>query len=550
MTDLAQAHNPLHERIYSGSSLPADLQERAARRLGWLALVLSISWLAVRGIALGFQVADDNASLIGSDLFVAVALVLSACMFALTRMHVLAPHRILDFGLGYSVVMSLLISLAENFQPWPADYAIRGAPYVCWWLILWPMFVPTVANKTILALLLSAIMAPAGLKVTVLWLGNPEPSGSFYLQTFLTVAVAGGAGFIASRVIYRLSADIGRAREMGGYRLLTRIGVGGMGEVWSAEHKTLARPAAIKVIRRESLGPNAREAEIVLARFEREAKATAALRSPHTVVLYDYGTTEAGTFYYVMELLHGFEIETVVKRFGPMPPERVAYVLTQVCHSLEEAHQRNLIHRDIKPANVHLCRYGTDFDFVKVLDFGLVKSEFEPMDAKLTKEGMTSGTPAFMAPEMARGKHNITPSADLYSLGCVAYFMLTGQLLFDAPSAMKMLLKQIDGRPVPVSERTEYQVPEELEELIMSCLEKRPEDRPQSAKALARKLESIDFERPWTEERASTWWRNNVPDGGSLSIDGRTLVELSEQRTAVDSAQQTTDSLRKASPDS
>jgi serine/threonine-protein kinase len=549
MTEAPTSRSGLYERLYSRHSLPDDLQERAAHRLGWLALVLSISWLLVRAIALGIQLADQDPELVGSDLLIAVALVLSACMFALTRMRVVAPHRILDIGLVYAVGMAFLISLSESYAPWKPDDIMRGAPYVCWWLILWPMFVPTVANKTIAALLFSAMMAPIGLQVSIFWLGNPEPALRIYLLLFFTTVVAGIAGFIASRVIYQLSADIGRAREMGGYRLMTRIGVGGMGEVWSAEHKTLARPAAVKVIRKEALGSSRREIEVILTRFEREAKATAALRSPHTVVLYDYGTTEAGTFYYVMELLHGFELETLIKRFGPMPPERVAYILIQVCHSLNEAHQRNLIHRDIKPANVHLCHYGADFDFVKVLDFGLVKSEFEPKDAKLTKEGMTSGTPAFMAPEMARGKHDITPAADLYSLGCVAYFMLTGRLLFDAKSAMKMLLKQIDAQPIPVSQRSEYAVPRELEDIIMSCLAKDPEDRPKSAKAIAKRLEAIEFEPPWTEGRARRWWRTNVPGEGSLNIEPDTLVEEAEPapvysgHASID--RQPTDSLRK-----
>src|SRR6185436_8038121 len=201
----------------------------------------------------------------------------------------------------------------------------------------------------------------------------------------------------------------------------------------------------------------------------------AALSSPHTIQLFDFGATNDGTFYYVMELLIGRDLESLIREFGPMPADRAVFLLRQVCHSLADAHARGLIHRDIKPANIYVCRNGLEYDFVKVLDFGLVK--FKGPDAvRLTAEhaGQTSGTPAYMAPEIILGEADVDRRADVYALGCVAYFLLTGQLVFEADSPMKMLMQHMHARPVPPSQRSELPIPRELDELVLACLEKDP----------------------------------------------------------------------------
>jgi serine/threonine-protein kinase len=306
---------------------------------------------------------------------------------------------------------------------------------------------------------------------------------------------------------------MGKAREMGSYELVELIGRGGMGEVWKAKHRMLARKAAIKLIRAEALCCTS-EQEIAAARrrFEREAQATAALHSPNTVALYDYGVTDDGIFYYVMELLDGSDLETFVERFGPQPAPRVIYLLRQICASLAEAHSCGLTHRDIKPKNIHLCRLGLSFDFVKVLDFGLVKSRESTGDqTRLTREGVTTGTPAFMSPEMALGKGNVDARTDIYALGCVAYWLLTGKLVFEASTALAMALEHIRTEPIPPSERTEIEIPDQLERIVLDCLRKDPAQRPQTARELGRMLAACSGANAWDNDRAEEWWRMHLP---------------------------------------
>jgi serine/threonine-protein kinase len=309
---------------------------------------------------------------------------------------------------------------------------------------------------------------------------------------------------------------------MGSYRLGELLGRGGMGEVYKATHRMLARPAAIKLIRPEMLGePGAESAKVAVARFRREAEAAASLRSPHTVELYDFGVAEDQTLYFVMELLDGMDLETLVREKGPVSAARAIYILRQVCESLEEAHVRGLVHRDIKPANIHVGRVGLHHDFVKVLDFGLVKSLAGPSgEGSLeTNVGMTPGTPAYIAPEMALGER-FDGRADLYALGCVAYYMLTGNLVFEASAPIQMIARHLHDAPVPPSRRSELPVPAALDELVLACLAKKPEDRPPSAAALARSLAAIDGAGRWDEELAMGWWEVNRPGPGWTASAG------------------------------
>jgi serine/threonine-protein kinase len=254
---------------------------------------------------------------------------------------------------------------------------------------------------------------------------------------------------------------------------------------------------------------DAEATNIILKRFEREAQATAALRSPHTVELYDFGIARDGTFYYVMEMLEGLDLQSLVFDYGVQPPERVVRLLRQACHSLYEAHRGGLVHRDIKPANIFICQYGMDLDFVKVLDFGIVKQvEIDgKQDSQLTQVGAISGTPAFMAPEMALGEGEIDGRADIYALGCVAYWLLTAQTVFEKPSALGMIVAHTNETPMPISGRTPAPVPETLERVIMQCLAKKPEDRPQTTMELSHMLAELKLEPQWTAERAGQWWQ-------------------------------------------
>jgi serine/threonine-protein kinase len=292
-----------------------------------------------------------------------------------------------------------------------------------------------------------------------------------------------------------------------------------MGEVWRARHRMLSRDAAIKLIQPHMLGRGSGEdSALMQRRFEQEAKATASLRSPHTIGLYDFGVTEDGVFYYVMELLDGIDLDTFVRKFGPQPPARVVYILRQVCRSLADAHKHGLIHRDIKPTNIFLCRMGNEYDYAKVLDFGLVKV-LESDEPQMTLANATTGTPAYMAPELAMSMPSIDGRTDLYGLGCVAYWLLTGSLVFEEKGAAAMMLAHVQKVPVPPSRRAELDVPESLDRAILMCLAKTPEERPASAEIFGRMLDDCTGTASWTPEDAERWWLTHRPENARAIPD-------------------------------
>jgi len=287
--------------------------------------------------------------------------------------------------------------------------------------------------------------------------------------------------------------------------------------VWRASHHTLARPAAIKLIGAEALASaTPDEIESLRRRFEREAQATASLGSPHTVALYDYGVSEGGRFYYVMELLDGLDFDRLVRMHGPLPPARAAFLLTQACESLAEAHARGMVHRDIKPSNLYTCRLGGRHDFVKILDFGLVSNvrAAAGSNPRLTMGAVALGTPPFMSPEMAMGRP-VDARSDLYALGCVAYWLITGTEVFTGRSAVEIMSLHAHAPPEPPSQRVAG-IPPALEAAVMSCLEKSPAARPASAAALADALSGVALEPRWTEAEATAWW-NRVPPAARMA---------------------------------
>ena len=298
------------------------------------------------------------------------------------------------------------------------------------------------------------------------------------------------------------------------YDLEERIGSGGMGEVWRGLHQTLARATAIKLIREDRLkGVDADQARRVLLRFEREAKATAALRSPHTIEVYDFGVTGDGHFFYAMEFLDGLDLQSLVERFGPVPAERAVHVLVQACDSLADAHDSGLIHRDIKPANLFLCRLGPSCDHVKLLDFGLVQHEHPVSEsAKLTQEETTAGTPAYMAPEMVVARNGVDHRSDIYALGCVAYWLATGTLVFDTASGVAQIVEHVKTVPTPPSARLDLPLPSRLEAIIMTCLEKDPTNRFQDARAMSAALREVPLAEPWDTGRPEAWWDLHLRD--------------------------------------
>jgi DNA-binding NtrC family response regulator len=341
---------------------------------------------------------------------------------------------------------------------------------------------------------------------TYLWPGNIRE-----LDTVLERAVLVAKGAVLE--IDEESLDDKLA--VGSYRLISRLGSGGMGEVWLAKHRLLARPAAVKLIRQVAPGD---EREQLVRRLEREAHVTARLRSPHTVQLYDFGVNDTGSFYYVMELLQGLDLQDIVNRFGPQNAERVIALLRQACRSLAEAHEHGLVHRDIKPANLFVARLGNEYDHLKVLDFGIVKDlpgsegPGASRSTLLTAPNLLQGTPAFMAPEVIFGDGPLDGRTDLYSLACAAYWALTGQLVFEGTTAAQMLLHHAHTPPVLPSAVSELPIPADLEAVLMQCLEKNPDKRPSSARELDARLAGIRCPEPWTEERARAWWETHAPE--------------------------------------
>jgi hypothetical protein len=348
------------------------------------------------------------------------------------------------------------------------------------------------------------------------------------LNTVLWSVLGTTLATIVSRVLYGLRRQVAEASELGQYLLEERIGGGGMGEVWRARHRLLIRPAAIKLIRQQPLGAMAGDPELLMMRFEREARATAALTSPHTVQLYDFGVTEDGRLYYVMELLDGLDLDTLVRQHGPLPAERVVHLLRQICSALEDAHANGLVHRDIKPANVVVSRVGTTFDFVKVLDFGLVKLD-GPRGAdkdaiKLSAEDSWSGTPGYMAPEVVLGAADTDHRVDLYALGCVAYWLLTGTMVFEGETAMQVMIQHVQAEPKRPSQRVDLPIPAEFEALVMECMEKDPARRPASAEVVRNRLDAVPLTAVWTAERAEQWWAVHRPKPGDARLAADVLL--------------------------
>jgi eukaryotic-like serine/threonine-protein kinase len=322
----------------------------------------------------------------------------------------------------------------------------------------------------------------------------------------MTLATCDGViVFLAYRfTVLEREAAIGR--RFGQYRLKRRIGAGGMGEVYLAEHVLLKRPCALKRIR-----PDHNADPVTLARFEREVRATAELSHPHTVEIYDYGRSGDGTFYYVMEYLWGLSLEDLVKQFGPLPAPRVVFLLSQVCEALEEAHSAGLIHRDIKPGNIFAARRGGRYDFVKLLDFGLVKAVTRRDDPNVSRPDNVVGSPFYMAPEQFRGD-TPDPRADVYAMGAVGYFLLTGRPPFVGSTSYDIMVAHARDPITPPSQLAEN-VPRDVEALLLRCLSKDPVDRFQSAVDLGRALATSSAAAQWTGVDAAVWWQAHSGGG-------------------------------------
>jgi serine/threonine-protein kinase len=345
-------------------------------------------------------------------------------------------------------------------------------------------------------------------EITAFWAdrGGPAAQGSALAFNTVGTFIIAIVSVAVSRTLYKMRTTAMKAERLGNYIIDRELGVGGMGQVYVAHHALMRRPTAVKVIRGDQVDQHG-----ALQRFEQEVQLSAGLTHPNTITIFDYGRTPDDTFYYAMEYLAGMDLQELVERFGPLPATRVAFILRQALGSLAEAHSRGIIHRDIKPSNIFLTQRGGLFDFVKVLDFGLAKQVVSEGAAELTKTGMLFGTPRYIAPENVYGTEKADHRSDLYNLGGVAYWMLTGQPPFPTENSVELIVDHVKTVPVPPSELSEVPIPPELDALVMRLLEKKPEDRFRSAGEAEAALEEIQFSEHWAQASARAWWELHAP---------------------------------------
>ena len=371
-------------------------------------------------------------------------------------------------------------------------------------IVLYGTFIPNTWKRcTVVVGILVAL--PLLLNITTCW-NCPIMGPHTWTATFdplVILSVGAAIAIFGSYKISTLQAEAFAARQLGQYQLRRKLGEGGMGEVYLGEHTLLRRACAIKLIRPDQAGDPTN-----LARFEREVRAMATLTHWNTVEIYDYGRADDGTFYYVMEYLPGMSLQELIEQYGPLPPGRAIHFLRQVCAGLKEAHAIGLIHRDIKPSNVFVCQRGGVDDVVKLLDFGLVKNIGpHQLPIRETIQGVILGSPLYMSPEQAMGKGNIDGRTDIYSLGGLAYFLLSGQSPFSRDSAMEHLIAHLH-EPVLPPRQLSAAIPEDLEEIILRCLQKKPEDRFADIAGVDRALAECEAAGTWDAEQAEQWWES------------------------------------------
>ena len=516
------------------SAVDLDFLQRRVGMFGLTAGLLGLGfWLArfATGLLAGYELADGFTEP-GMFWHLAASLVLLA-VWALNRSGIRTRSFVYATdvaGLALSSVCYQLMGVSLPLSARP-EYVMLLA--LTFGVFARSVYVPSGARHTLL--LCTLIGIPLIACVYVLY-DDPAEVAQVTDVTDIAgeMAFFGGVWWLcttacataASRVIYGLRTEVSKARQLGQYVLERKLGQGGMGAVYEARHAMLRRPTAVKLLLPDRTGVES------LARFEREVQLTAQLTHPNTITIFDYGRTPEGLFYYAMELLDGASLDVVAEVSGPMPPGRVLHILEQVAGALAEAHGVGLIHRDIKPANIVLGSRGGMSDFAKVLDFGLVKQLDTADDAKLTQQNAITGTPMYMPPEAITDPASVDARSDLYSLGAVGYYLLTGTHVFEGGTVVEICSKHLHAQPERPSARLGAPVPPDVEALVLSCLSKRVGDRPQSAAELASRVRACAARGSWTAEDASAWWsahreevtahreRLSVPDTGrTLDID-------------------------------
>jgi tRNA A-37 threonylcarbamoyl transferase component Bud32 len=478
------------------SANPGTLTVEGSRyslRAGLVALRCVLALVVAGLLASAIPFSRGQLRVLESVLFLGLALLLMVSQYfvgldLMCRGSEFAPV-ILAFAKDGVIQMMALMMLYGTLIP--------NRPATAAWTIA-PMFVGLIAVERLLRL--HPDVAPV-----VEQLRAAEESGS----NALFLAIGAALAVYGSFLVNGLRVELHEARKFGQYRLIRKLGEGGMGVVFLAEHALLKRPCALKQIK-----ASANSEPLALARFEREVQSAARLSHPNTIEIFDYGHTVDGTFYYVMEYLRGMSLADLLHECGPLPPGRVVYLFRQVCKGLAEAHDLGMVHRDLKPANVFLAVRGGESDVAKVLDFGLVKLTRDPGAATLTTDVVVSGTPLFMAPEQAKGERTLDARADLYALGAVMYCALTGRPPFEGDSAFDVMMAHARDPVTPPGE-VRPDVPADLEEVVLRCLAKRPDDRYPNSQALGEALAACACAGEWGPHRAEAWWEVRLGPGTS-----------------------------------
>lgn len=494
----------------TGTELTRETRLLLRSRLRMAALVLGmgsavfILWRLIAGMA-GLAPRQPDLSLIGQAL---VVMVLASCAWPLCRTCELTSRtlRFQELAIFGAPALFFFVLQYANLR----TCAVRDntlprfdAPWVML-VFTYAIFIPNTWRRA--ALVIGAMAVSPILLTLVLWLSDNvcmmliAQSWGAMIATALIMLVSGVSAVVGVYTINALRVEAFEARQFGQYKLGRLLGSGGMGEVYLAEHQLMKRPCAIKVIRPEKAGDPR-----TLTRFEREVRASAKLSHWNSIDIFDYGRAADGTFYYVMEYLPGLSLADLVSRYGPLPPERVVFLLRQTCDALAEAHALGLVHRDIKPGNIFAAERGGLYDVAKLLDFGMVKPFEGGPAAELTHDGVLVGSPLYMSPEQVAGDVEPDGRSDIYSLGVVAYHLLAGRPPFDGAQMMRVLIAHASQEPEPL-ERVAPDVPPDLSQVVMRCLAKRPADRYPSVAALAAALDRCEVPRRWSHTRAAQWW--------------------------------------------
>ncbi len=482
--------------------------QRRLALLGLVTLALSVSFLiASLGLALATVGLDGALAELGTPrrYLNAAGAAVSLIVWILARTGARSPTQLLGLDLTGTVAAAVPYALMSVLGQPSMGGVLLCALMMMLILTTRALLVPSDARRTFVISVTAALLAFAiavGAHLEGVAPAHDDGLTLFDLGSNLAMwlAVVVAVSTVSSWVLFGLRQQVRAARQLGQYTLVEKVGHGGMGEVYRAQHAMLRRPTAVKLLPPDKAGAAA------VARFEREVQLTASLSHPNTITIFDYGHTPDGVFYYAMEYLEGGDLETVVDVGGPMPPERVAHVLAQIAGGLAEAHEIGLIHRDIKPANVFLVGKGALGDLAKLLDFGLVRELESAETSGLTRTDTIMGTPLYMPPEAITNPATVDARSDLYALGAVAYFLLTGEHVFEGNTVVEICSHHLHTAPQPPSERLGARLPESLEEIVMRCLEKAPEHRPASAGELRDLILACEDVGEWTEAQARAWW--------------------------------------------